>query len=91
MTDALIKCGAPPKIKPCVHQLWASFLKKIGVAYCQLNITSKDHPDTSAAVENQEVSVIPDWFSQNPVGNETQDDAADDTSQKSFLFAPAKV
>lgn len=90
MTDALIKCGAPQKIKPCVQQLWASYLNKIGVAYLDSPIGESKTNNVQST--NQEASIIPDWFSQpTPTEQESQDETEASDGNKSFLFAPAKV
>lgn len=92
MTEALIKCGAPPEIKPCIHQLWASYLSKLEVAYMKPEQPSEQPTGKSQAVNNELDSIIPDWFSQASTGRpdtEGEDGATSDTS--SFHFAPAKV
>ncbi len=89
MTNELIKCGASPKIKDCVHQLWASYLFKVGV------IKPRD-PDEFVGVkqveDNEEPSIIPEWFSQ-PINQESQDegDTSLSESRHNLLFAPVKV
>lgn len=90
MTDALIKCGAPPKIKACVHQLWAAYLHKIGVAYCQTGSTSGISQTQNQCPEDQGASIIPDWFSQ-PTEQDSQEETEVSDGNRSLLFAPTKV
>ncbi|KAI9558157.1 hypothetical protein GHT06_014910 [Daphnia sinensis] len=92
MTDALIKCGANPKIKHCVHQLWAAYLARIKVAYyehpaaaCPVNKEQEEE-----AIINEEESILPNWFSQaTNKGSQEENDENDEP--KDFLFAPRKV
>jgi hypothetical protein len=47
MTDALIKCGADPEIKPTVHKLWASYLSKMEIAFYDDDNQEQDSLDES--------------------------------------------
>ena len=82
MTDELIKCGASPKIKTCVHQLWAAYLFKIEVVKRR-----KETEPKSVAVK--EPSIIPEWF--QPITPEVRQDESDASASKDLLFAPEKV
>jgi len=93
MTDALIKCGADPEIKPTVHKLWASYLSKMEIAfYDDDNQVATENEEPATEVE-EEPSIIPSWFSQNPE-QDSLDESDDTLSQdrepikKTKLFAP---
>ena len=85
MTDELIKCGASPKIKTCVHQLWAAYLFKIEVVKRR-----KETEPKSVAVK--EPSIIPEWYPvSHPITPEVRQDESEASASKDLLFAPEKV
>lgn len=93
MTEALIKCGAPPEIKCCVHQLWAAYLSKMEVAYMKDNQPVERASSQNHTLNDEPASIIPDWFSQASTGGkiDTDMDEGATTDDSSFHFAPAKV
>lgn len=90
MTDALIKCGANPKIKPCVHQLWAAYLSRIKIAYCESPVAAPEVPEEEEAIFEEEPSILPDWFSQT-TDQGTQEEKKKEDDPKDLLFAPKKM
>lgn len=82
MTDAVIKCGASPKVKKCVYELWATYLCKLKVAFYE-NVDQTSNLNT---VDNED-SIIPDWFSQTS----TQQEKEEVSEKKKLMFAPPKM
>ncbi|XP_057379813.1 TATA box-binding protein-associated factor RNA polymerase I subunit B-like isoform X2 [Daphnia carinata] len=91
MTDALIRCGANPKIKPCVHQLWAAYLARINIAYCESPSSAPVNKEQEEeAIINEEESILPNWFSQT-TDQGSQEGSKKNDEPKDLLFAPKKM
>lgn len=91
MTDALIRCGANPKIKQCVHQLWAAYLARIKIAYCEYPVAAPAYNEQEEeAIIDEEQSILPNWFSQT-TDQGSQEGKNKNDEPKDLLFAPKKM
>jgi hypothetical protein len=93
MIDALIKCGADPKIKPCIHQLWSAYLCKLEVAYCDETSPSESENEYPRMEEvDEQPSIIPAWFSQDKDSEFESDEQSLRLKKpkKNTFFAPKK-